>query len=495
MAASLLVAVGSAAHINQVPAHSILYTQPSVAPQPLFVPQAPKVNNEFTPYSEGHKKKEKNKQKVRAQQEADDEDEEEEYEEGDGGEWWGENQDIDFDQQDNDFEFDEHKNAQGFLGALETAVNVGDEVAKTINPAIPTVNLSNKGNTVTLKVAGKLAEKIRRDTKGPAKKIEKLSRAQTEGIINAIEKAVSTADVNLAVSDKAGQPPTVKGSVSFKLAQSGVEGILNEIEKVASTAKVNLAVSDKAGQPPTVSGAVSFKLAQSAAEGIINSIENALSTAKVNVAVSDKAGQPPEVKGAVSFKLAQAESEGIINSIENALSTTKVNLAVSDKAGQPPEVKGAVSFKLAQTGAQGIINAIEKAVSTADVNLAVSDKAGQPPTVKGSVSFKLAEAGSEFGMLGAIEEAVNVGDKVAQTINPAIPTVNLSNKGNTVTLKVAGKLAETQAESQSEFGMLGAIEEAVNVGDKVAQTINPAIPSVNLSNKGNTVTLKVAGKI
>ena len=66
------------------------------------------------------------------------------------------------------------------------------------------MNLSNKGNTVTLKVAGKLAEKIRRDTKGPAKKIEKLSRAQTEGIINAIEKAVSTADVNLAVSDKAG---------------------------------------------------------------------------------------------------------------------------------------------------------------------------------------------------------------------------------------------------------------------------------------------------
>jgi hypothetical protein len=58
-----------------------------------------------------------------------------------------------------------------------------------------------------------------------------------------------------------------------------------------------------------------------------------------------------------------------------------------------------------------------------------------------------AKAKSEFGMLGAIEEAVNVGDKVAQTINPAIPTVNLSNKGNTVTLKVAGKLAETQAET------------------------------------------------
>ena len=65
-------------------------------------------------------------------------------------------------------------------------------------------------------------------------------------------------------------------------------------------------------------------------------------------------------------------------------------------------------------------------------------------------------------------------------MNPAIPTVNLSNQGSTVTLKVAGKLAETEAES--EFGMLGAIEEAVNVGDKVAQTINPAIPTVNLSN-------------
>ncbi len=64
-------------------------------------------------------------------------------------------------------------------------------------------------------------------------------------------------------------------------------------------------------------------------------------------------------------------------------------------------------------------------MSTADVNLAVSDKAGQPPTVKGSVSFKLAE--SEFGFLGALETAVNVGDEVARLIDPAIPTVKLSN--------------------------------------------------------------------
>ncbi len=82
----------------------------------------------------------------------------EEEEEDEDEEWWGENHDIDFDEQDHEFEFDGHKNAQGFLGALETAVNVGDEVAKFIDPAIPTVNLSNKGNTVTLKVAGKLAE-------------------------------------------------------------------------------------------------------------------------------------------------------------------------------------------------------------------------------------------------------------------------------------------------------------------------------------------------
>ena len=128
LAASLLVAVGSAAQINQVPARSLA--------------QALKENNDkrdYRPASVGHKKSEKKDRKKRAQQEADDEDEEEDEDDV----WWGENQDIDFDQQDNDFEFDEHKNAQGFLGALETAVNVGDEVAKTINPAIPTVNLSN----------------------------------------------------------------------------------------------------------------------------------------------------------------------------------------------------------------------------------------------------------------------------------------------------------------------------------------------------------------
>jgi hypothetical protein len=152
LAASLLITVGSAAQFNQVPARSLA--------------QALRENNEKREYrpatlakkDPGEKKTFKKK---RAQQEAADEDEEEwegEEEEGDDDEWWGENQDIDFDQQDNDFEFDEHKNAQGFLGALETAVNVGDEVAKTINPAIPTVNLSNKGNTVTLKVAGKLAQ-------------------------------------------------------------------------------------------------------------------------------------------------------------------------------------------------------------------------------------------------------------------------------------------------------------------------------------------------
>jgi ribosomal protein L21E len=153
-----------------------------------------------------------------------------------------------------------------------------------------------------------------------------------------------------------------------------------------------------------------------------------------------------------------------------------------------------------------MLGAIEEAVNVGDkvaqtINPAIPtvNLSNKGNTVTLKVAGKLAEAQaesqSEFGMLGAIEEAVNVGDKVAQTINPAIPTVNLSNKGNTVTLKVAGKLAEAQAESQSEFGMLGAIEEAVNVGDKVAQTINPAIPTVNLSNKGNTVTLKVAGKI
>jgi hypothetical protein len=55
-------------------------------------------------------------------------------------------------------EHHEQKNAQGFLGLIEKTVNIGDEVAQTIDPAIPTVKLSNVGSTVTLKVAGKLAE-------------------------------------------------------------------------------------------------------------------------------------------------------------------------------------------------------------------------------------------------------------------------------------------------------------------------------------------------
>ena len=138
LAASLLVAVGSAAHINQVQARSLA--------QAL---KESKDKREYRPVSVG-KLGEKKERIKRAKQEAGDEDEE------DDEIWWGENQNIDFDEQDNDFEFDEHKYAQGFLGALETAVNVGDEVAKTINPAIPTKNLSNKGDKVTLKVAGKI---------------------------------------------------------------------------------------------------------------------------------------------------------------------------------------------------------------------------------------------------------------------------------------------------------------------------------------------------
>ena len=200
LAASLLISVGSTAQMNQVPVRSLA--------------QAMKENKARAETIQTVLPK-------RAQQHEDDEEEGDEgHENEDGEEWWGENQDIDFDEQDNDFEFDEHKNAQGILGAIETAVNVGDEVAKTINPAIPTVNLSNKGNTVTLKVAGKLAQTQNRI----------LSQTESQGIINAIEKAVSTADVNLAVSDKAGQPPTVKGSVSFKLAEAQSEGILGDIE-------------------------------------------------------------------------------------------------------------------------------------------------------------------------------------------------------------------------------------------------------------------------
>ena len=202
LAASLLISVGSTAQMNQVPVRSLAQAmKEKKAKAETIQTVLPK----------------------RAKQHADDEEEEEEdegYENEDGEEWWNEYQDFDFDEEDNDFEFEENKNAQGILGAIETAVNVGDEVAKTINPAIPTVNLSNKGNTVTLKVAGKLAQTQNRI----------LSQTESQGIINAIEKAVSTADVNLAVSDKAGQPPTVKGSVSFKLAEAQSEGILGDIE-------------------------------------------------------------------------------------------------------------------------------------------------------------------------------------------------------------------------------------------------------------------------
>lgn len=92
------------------------------------------------------------------------------------------------------------------------------------------------------------------------------------------------------------------------------------------------------------------------------------------------------------------------------------------------------------------------------------------------------------GILGLIEKTVNIGDEVAQTVDPAIPTVKLSNVGSTVTLKVAGKLAEagskfnfknafkksvnnaldyapgSNAQTQSE-GFLGLVEGAVNIGD------------------------------
>ena len=76
-----------------------------------------------------------------------------------------------------------------------------------------------------------------------------LGRAQTEseGIINALENVANSAKVNLAVSDKVGQPPVVNGAVSFKLAETQNEGIINALENVADSAKVNLAVSDKVG--------------------------------------------------------------------------------------------------------------------------------------------------------------------------------------------------------------------------------------------------------
>jgi hypothetical protein len=44
--------------------------------------------------------------------------------------------------------------------------------------------------------------------------------------------------------------------------------------------------------------------------------------------------------------------------------------------------------------------------------------------------------------------------------------VNLSNKGNTLTLNVGGEIAETQSK-----GIRGAIETADNVRDEVAKTI------------------------
>ena len=123
VAASMLITLGCAVQFNQVPARSLA--------------QALKENNDKLSYP-ARVQTERTEERQRAQEEAGDEegegDEGEEEEEDNEG--WGQNQDIDFDQQDNDFESDEHKNAQGFLGALETAVNVGDDV----------------------KVAGKLAE-------------------------------------------------------------------------------------------------------------------------------------------------------------------------------------------------------------------------------------------------------------------------------------------------------------------------------------------------
>ena len=116
LAASMLITLGCAVQFNQVPARSLA--------------QALKENNDKLSYP-ARVQTERTEERQRAQEEAGDEEgggneggEEEENNEG-----WGQNQD-------NDFELDEHKNAQGFLGALETAVNVGDDV----------------------KVAGKLAE-------------------------------------------------------------------------------------------------------------------------------------------------------------------------------------------------------------------------------------------------------------------------------------------------------------------------------------------------
>ena len=61
------------------------------------------------------------------------------------------------------------------------------------------------------------------------------------------------------------------------------------------------------------------------------------------------------------------------------------------------------------------------------------------------------------GILGLVEETVNVGDKVAQIADPAIPSINLSNKGNVVTLKVAGKLAE----AETQWNLMGAMKNGI----------------------------------
>ena len=126
LAASLLISVGSTAQMNQVPVRSLAQAmKEKKAKAETIQTVLPK----------------------RAKQHADDEEEEEDegYENEDGEEWWNEYQDIDFDGEDNDFEFEENKNAQGILSDNETEVNVGDEFA-------------SKRNTSTLNVGGKIAE-------------------------------------------------------------------------------------------------------------------------------------------------------------------------------------------------------------------------------------------------------------------------------------------------------------------------------------------------
>ena len=92
-----------------------------------------------------------------------------------------------------------------------------------------------------------------------------MAEAKSEGIINAFENVLDSTNVNLAVTDKVGQPPVVKGAVSFKLAEAGSEGFINAVENVLESTNVNLGVTDKVGQPPVVKGSVSFKLAQDSA--------------------------------------------------------------------------------------------------------------------------------------------------------------------------------------------------------------------------------------